>query len=39
MWDSLMQEHLKRASTEVKDSWASASANFEITLKLMPNIK
>jgi hypothetical protein len=36
---SMMQEHLKRASAEAKDSWTSASANFEITLKLMRHLK
>jgi hypothetical protein len=27
------------SSAEAKDSWTSASANFEITLKLMRNLK
>jgi hypothetical protein len=34
-----MQEHLKRASAKVKDNWTSASANFEITLKLLRDLK
>jgi hypothetical protein len=38
----MMQEHrqhIKRASVEAKDSWTSASANFENTLKLLCNLK
>jgi hypothetical protein len=35
----MMQEHLKQASAEEKDSWTSARANFEITLELMCHIK
>jgi hypothetical protein len=36
---SMMQEHLKQASAGEKDSWTSANANFEITLKLMRHLK
>jgi hypothetical protein len=37
--ESMMQKHLKQASAEAKDSWTSASANFEITLELMCHLK
>ena len=32
-------DNIKRASVEAKDSWTSASTNFEISLKLMRNLK